>query len=89
MAANGAIGSSYVDFYEWSIKPESNEHFWDTLLNRMNVQFKQPYERIFDVSGEHGVKSVRYLPGAVFNVAGWLVMFLFLLVNSKSNFIVR
>lgn len=69
---------TYSEFYDWSVGMDTCEDYWDTCINELGVQFRSPYSKVFDYSATppdgsvdplYGVKSVKYLTGAKFNIA--------------------
>lgn len=55
---------NYQKFHEWSVK--NYEDFWQLAINKLNIQFAQPYSKIVDLS--KGVETPAWLPGAKLNI---------------------
>jgi len=55
---------NYLDFYDWSIK--HYEDFWNLLLNKLNIKFDKPMNKLVDLS--QGIENPRWFPGAKMNI---------------------
>lgn len=55
---------SYEALHQWSV--QDRETFWKLAIERLGIRFRQPFERILDLS--QGVEEPRWLPGAQFNI---------------------
>ncbi len=55
---------SYDELHAWSV--EHREEFWRLAIERLDVRFDQPFQRVADLS--NGVEAPRWLPGARLNI---------------------
>ncbi len=59
-----AAVDSYGDLHAWSV--HERERYWAAVIDRLGIQFHQPYDRVLDLSG--GVESPSWFPGAKMNI---------------------
>lgn len=57
--------SSYSELHTWSAQQRAE--FWDVIIQRLGLRFRQPYRAIVDLS--QGVEFPQWLVGARFNIA--------------------
>ncbi len=57
--------ASYPELHAWSVQHRAE--FWDMMIQRLGIRFRQNYEKIVDLSG--GVESPRWLVGSHLNIA--------------------
>ncbi len=57
--------ADYPALHRWSVTDRAA--FWETLVAKLGIVFKQPYESVVDVSA--GPESPRWLAGAKLNIA--------------------
>lgn len=56
--------NSYEQLYQWSI--EHREQFWQRMIQRLGIRFRQPYIDVLDLSD--GVEQPHWLVNARFNI---------------------
>lgn len=59
------IIGSYKELHAWSV--QNGEEFWNILIKKLGIQFKQVYRKIVNLSS--GVESPRWLVDAKLNIA--------------------
>lgn len=57
--------ASYPELHAWSVRHRAE--FWEIMIQRLGIRFRQNYEKIVDLSG--GVESPRWLVGSRLNIA--------------------
>ena len=55
---------SYRDLHAWSVS--QRQEFWATMVERLEVQFREPFSSVLDLSG--GPEHPRWLVGAKLNI---------------------
>ena len=57
--------ASYPELHAWSARHRAE--FWDIMIQRLGIRFRQNYEKIVDLS--QGVESPQWLVGSRLNIA--------------------
>ena len=55
---------TYQELHRWSV--QNFQEFWERSINRVGIQFTQPYEQLCDLS--QGIENPTWLKGAQFNI---------------------
>lgn len=56
--------ASVSQAHEWSVT--NYQHFWQWVINKLNINFKEPYQEIADLTA--GIEQANWLPGAKLNI---------------------
>ncbi|MEM9265570.1 MAG: AMP-binding protein [Cyanobacteria bacterium P01_F01_bin.13] len=56
--------NTYAELHQWSV--EHRDQFWQCMIQRLGIRFRQPYTRVLDLSD--GVEQPHWLMDARFNI---------------------